>query len=42
MPDLGVSFLAPVYPAILSQNSVFNILAFNLDEATHRCSLTPD
>ena len=42
MPDLGVSFLAPVYPAILSKNSVFSILASNLDEAAHRWSLTPD
>jgi hypothetical protein len=42
MPDLGVSLLAPVYPAILSKNPVFNLLAFNLDEAAHRWSLTPD
>jgi len=42
MPDFPISFLAPVYPVILSKNSVFNILASNLDEATQRCSLTPD
>ena len=32
IPDLTFSFLAPVYPAILSKNSVFNILASNLDD----------
>jgi len=32
IPDLTFSFLAPVYPAILSKNSVFNILASNFDD----------